>query len=264
MRHLIISLLCITSFSLAGAQTVISLADAQANFSKKTHIIGTDTLRYRELTPESLIPGKKYPLVVFLHGSGERGTDNVQQLKWGGNMWLNPTNRDRYPAYVIFPQCPADKYWDYPTEPADSLPTSLPVIADETPLMSHIMTLLQGYIASGKADPKRIYVIGMSMGGMATYDIVLRHPRFFAAAIPICGEINPARFTNGGGGTKWRIFHGDTDDNVPVQGSRMAYRQLTRLGASVSYTEFPSCGHFSWVPVFQLPDFMSWLFAQHL
>ena len=99
------------------------------------------------------------------------------------------------------------------------------------------------------------------MGGMAVYDLAVRFPDIFAAAVPICGTVNPSRLA-AAKSVKFRIFHGDADTTVPVEGSREAYRALKKAGASVEYTEFPGCGHGSWNPAFCRPDFMSWLFSR--
>ncbi|MGM9824595.1 MAG: phospholipase, partial [Muribaculaceae bacterium] len=98
---------------------------------------------------------------------------------------------------------------------------------------------------------------------MATYDMVIRYPHLFAAAVPICGTVNPLRITEAVKHTKWSIYHGDADTTVPLDGSREAYRKLRAVGAEVKYTEFPGVAHGSWNPAFSTPDFMSWLFAQH-
>lgn len=99
------------------------------------------------------------------------------------------------------------------------------------------------------------------MGGMGTYDLVVRFPEIFAAAIPICGTVNPARL-KAAKDVKFRIFHGDADNVVTTEGSREAYKALKAAGAEVEYIEFPGCSHGSWNPAFNEPDFMSWLFSQ--
>ena len=112
-----------------------------------------------------------------------------------------------------------------------------------------------------QVDRQRIYIMGLSMGAMGTYDMTIRYPELFAAAIPICGTVNPTRLKSAKD-VKFRIFHGDADNVVPVSGSRQAYKALKTAGADVKYTEFPGVTHGSWNPAFSLPDFMSWLFSQ--
>ena len=112
-----------------------------------------------------------------------------------------------------------------------------------------------------EVDTQRVYIIGLSMGAMGTYDLVVRYPEIFAAAVPICGTVNPSRLSVAKD-VKFRIFHGDADDVVPVKGSREAYKALKAAGADVEYIEFPGCNHGSWNPAFNYPGFMDWLFKQ--
>ena len=106
-----------------------------------------------------------------------------------------------------------------------------------------------------------LYILGISMGGMGTYDMVCRFPDIFAAAVPICGGVNPDRLVKAKN-VKFRIYHGDVDSAVSVENSRKAYAALKKFGASVEYIEFAGCDHNSWSPAFNTPDFFSWLFAQ--
>ena len=186
-------------------------------YEKKVYVSSQgDSLKYRLLRPEAEKAGKKYPLVLFLHGAGERGDDNQKQLVHGGQMWLNPVNREE---------------------------------------------LLDTYLAMPQVDKDRIYVMGLSMGGMGTFDLAIRYPEVFAAAVPICGIVNPARLS-AAKDVKFRIYHGDADNIVPVEGSRQAYKALKAAGADVEYIEFPGVNHGSWTPAFNDSEFMGWLFNQ--
>lgn len=216
-------------------------------------------LNYRLLRPSEDAKGGKFPLVVFMHGAGERGSDNESQLIHGSQMFLNPANRDEYPAYVIFPQCPSDEYWAFLGRPA-----SFPELKAEdsiTPVLKAVKELIDSYVERPDVDRSRVYILGLSMGGMATFDLVSRYPELFAAAIPICGAADTERLADVKGVT-FRIYHGDADNTVPVECSRAAYRELKAAGADVEYFEFPGCQHNSWNPAFNQPDFMEWLFAQ--
>jgi predicted peptidase len=222
-----------------------------------------DTLRYRELLPENYIPQEKYPLVLFLHGSGERGSDNQAQMIHGSMMFTNPVNLEKYPAIVLFPQCPKNNFWAFEKRPegkfdADAFPANYTIAS----IMQTIKDLLDEYIANGDVDTNRIYVMGLSMGGMGTFDLVCRFPDIFAAAIPICGGVNTGRLKVAAGKVKFRIYHGDKDDTVPVENSRKAYRALKESGAEVEYFEIAGCNHASWDPSFNQPDFLQWLFQQ--
>ena len=222
------------------------------------------SLPYRLMEPEALASGKKYPLVVFLHGAGERGTDNRNQLVHGGQMWMNPQTRKDYPSYVVIPQCPWDAFWAYKTWPASFMPECMPLAPEMPKAYEALKELIDSCRALPQVDASRIYVMGLSMGAMCTYDLCCRFPELFAAAVPICGTVNSARIAASEGIEKiaFSLYHGDADETVPVEGSRKAYRALKEKGASVRLKEFPGCGHGSWNPAFTEPDFLSWLFSQ--
>ena len=241
---------------------IASMAFAQSYEYEKGEFVSKatgDTLLYRYLTPEDAKPGKKYPLVIFLHGSGERGNDNKLQLLIGSQMFLNPVNREKHPAYVIFPQCPIEGYWSFTKRPSSFI--YLKAEEEIAPVSKAVMELIDTYLANPNVDKSRVYIMGLSMGGMATFDLVSRYPEKFAAAIPICGAADTERIAKVKG-VSWRIFHGDADDIVPVECSRRAYKALKEAGADVEYIEFPGCNHGSWNPAFNVPGFMDWLFKQ--
>ena len=236
-------------FLFFAGQWVYSQADFQAQIWITSY---KDTLYYRELLPENYNPHKKYPLVLFLHGAGERGSDNKAQLTHGSKMFTNPVHREKYPAIVLFPQCSKNAWWDYEkrSEERDAK-------------LQAVKELLDSYLVKETVDTKRVYIMGLSMGGFGTFDLVCRFPDIFAAAIPICGGILPVeRLKATAGKVKFRIYHGDNDDTVPVENSRKAYRALKEYGADVEYFEFAGVNHNSWNPAFNQPDFLKWLFEQ--
>ena len=235
-------------------------ASAQNPYEAKTFTSSEgQSLNYRELVPAEIIKGKKYPLVIFLHGAGERGDDNTKQLSHGSQMFLNPVNREKHPTFVIFPQCPQDKYWAFSKRPESFVNLKA---EEKMPAISvAVKELMDSYLENHSIDKSRVYIMGLSMGGMATYDLACRFPEIFAAAIPICGIADTERLANAKD-VKWRIYHGDADDVVPVGHSRKAYETLRKAGAKVEYFEFPGCRHGSWNPAFNQSDFMEWLFAQ--
>lgn len=216
------------------------------------------TLKYQELKPSQMRPKKKYPLVIFLHGMGERGSDNTKQLTHGSQMFLNPANQEKHPAFVIFPQCPEDKMWAGYKLPRDL--ENLQTDRISVPMQA-VKELIDIYLQNPSVDPSRVYIMGLSMGGIGTYDIVSRYPDTFAAAIPICGAADEKGLA-AGKKVRWRIYHGDADPVVPVNCSRKAYKALKKAGAKVEYFEFPGCQHISWNLAFSQPDFMEWLFKQ--
>lgn len=251
MRKLVLSiaalLLCICAFS-------------QNGYKKGSFSYHDVTLPYRYLEPD-VKGGECYPLVLFMHGAGERGNDNEAQLIHGSDLFLK--NRKDYPAYVIFPQCPKSGYWAYSSKPESFAPHMMPENSPETPEIEAVMALVEYFIANKNVDTSRLYLVGLSMGAMAIYDILIRYPNRFAAAEPICGTVNPARFT-GNIVTSIRIFHGDADNVVPVEASREAYATLDWMGVDVEYVEYPGVKHGAWVPAFKSDDFLSWLFSHTL
>ncbi len=255
MKKIILLLLVVMSTHLTLAQN--------DDFSKHTFINAqNDSLNYRLLVPENIQKGKKYPLVLFLYGAGERGKDNESQLRNGGTLFSNPSNREKYPSFVLFPQCPSEFYWFMDKRPEQGFKNGNP-FAKNVPASSQtqlVMELLDDFIQKNPVDERRIYVMGLSMGAMATFDIVCRQPDRFAAAIPICGGVNLERLHELKTSTKFRIYHGDIDDVVPVGLSREAYKALKKSGKEVEYIEFYGVNHNSWHPAFNSPDFLSWLY----
>lgn len=256
-------ILIITALLLAS----LTAASAQNIYEPKQFVSSEgQSLNYRMLAPKKTDAKKKYPLVVFLHGAGERGNDNERQLIHGGQMFLNPANQEKYPAYVLFPQCPQESYWAFGKRPIsfskgpagfDSIPRE-----EQLPAITlAVKELIMEYLALPDVDDSRVYIMGLSMGGMGTYDMVSRYPELFAAAIPICGAAAKGSLA-AAKDIKFRIYHGDADPIVPVECSRSAYRELKEAGADVEYFEFVGCDHGSWNPAFNQPDFLKWLFAQ--
>ena len=169
---------------------------AQDEYERSVFVSSSgDSLNYRLLEPEVMQAGEKYPLVLFLHGAGERGDDNEKQLTHGGQMFLNPVNREKYPAFVLFPQCPESGYWAYENRPQSFIPTQMPVGKEMPSVFQAVKELLDMYLANPQVDKSRIYIMGLSMGAMGTYDMVSRFPDIFAAAVPICGTVNPTRLS---------------------------------------------------------------------
>lgn len=249
-----------TLILIVAALAGLAAASAQSTYEHKQFTSSDGfSLNYRELTPVKIDAKKKYPLVIFLHGAGERGSDNEKQLMHGAQIFLNPANQEKFPAYVLFPQCPADSYWAFGKRPVNFNP--VPHMDELQPITAALKELILEYLSLPSVNPSRVYIMGLSMGGMGTFDLVSRFPELFAAAIPICGSADSERLP-AAKDVKFRIFHGDADTVVPVECSRRAYRTLREAGADVEYYEFAGCGHGSWNPAFDKPDFMEWLFKQ--
>lgn len=254
-------------FLLAGVLAISSFAQDNPAYLKQSFIRGKDTLPYRVMYPLNYNAKKQYPLVLFLHGAGERGNNNEAQLAWGAKLFADSANRAKFPAIVVFPQCPYTDFWAQIrlVKPAhDSTPHEIEYPVDLPPgrSMSLVMQLVDSIAASGKVDNKRLYVGGLSMGGMGTFEILWRKPNFFAAAFPICGGGNVTKAADYGNNFPAWIFHGDKDPVVDVKGSRAMAEALKAAGGKIKYSEYPGVKHDSWNNAFAEPDLLPWLFSQ--
>jgi predicted peptidase len=216
-------------------------------------------LPYRLAKPLHFDPHATYPLILFLHGAGERGKDNRAQLLHVMPELLTPANREKYPCFVVAPQCPAGQKWvdvnwsahvhKQPEQPSAAMALTL--------------QLLESLEREFPIDGRRLYVMGLSMGGYGTWDVIARHPQMFAAAVPICGggdETTAPRFA---GVPVW-AFHGAKDNTVPVSRTRKMIEALQQAGGKPRYTEYPDCQHNSWDSAIHEPDLLPWLFAQQV
>lgn len=223
------------------------------------------TLNYRILYPNEYHKSKKYPVLLFLHGSGERGNDNEKQLVHGGDLFLNPSVREKFPAIVLFPQCPEGKTWSSLNIKIEDGKKVYQHNADNKPreMAEMLDGLLKEIKKTTKVDAKRFYIMGLSMGGFGTLEMLYLYPDRFAAAVPICGghmtdlaEVYAKKVPI------W-FFHGAKDNVVPPYFSRNLYTKLKELGAEVKYTEFPEANHNSWDSTFATPELLSWIFSHH-
>ena len=216
-----------------------------------------DTLLYRMMVPDEMIEGETYPLVLFLHGAGERGNDNTAQLEWGVHAFANPEFRDWNPAIVIAPQVPEGSYWgnlDWREDGTEL--TDKP----STPLELARQLVLQT-TEEYPVDKTRLYITGFLMGGFGTWDMITRHPGLFAAAMPICGGGDPTKAHLLVDMPIWN-FHGAKDAVVPPQLSRDMIQAIRIAGGSPGYTEYPDTDHFSWIPAYADTHVLEWLFNQ--
>jgi len=215
-------------------------------FLDRTTRVADTTYRYVVYVPFDWTPDRAWPVILFLHGAGERGTDGLRQseIGLGRAIRLNP---DRVPAIVVFPQLPPDQRWL--DEPADAAKQAL-----------------DASIAEFHGDPRRLYLTGLSLGGYGVWHLALAHPGRFAALVPVCGGIAS---TNKPGAVAralrhlpvW-MFHGSADDIIPVNESRRMNAALRREGADVRYTEYKGVGHNSWERAYAEPELWRWLFTQ--
>lgn len=251
------------SFTFMLFLALASSAQDLSLFEKQLYVDGTDTLPCRILTPVNFQKGKKYPLLVFLHGAGERGSDNEKQLFWGASLFLDSLNRVKYPAIVVFPQCPANTAWvQVQRQVKDSLTFAVNSDTIPTTPMRLVLKFIDELAKSGNVDKNRIYIGGLSMGGMGTFDALARRPDLFAAAFPICGAGDSKAVARYRKKLPIWVFHGGADMVVPVSNSRLMVGELQKVKARVKYTEYPGVGHDSWKNAFQEPELLKFIFAQ--
>lgn len=238
-------------------------AQSFESYEKHQYIKNNDTLPYRLLLPEGYQKGKKYPLVIFLHGAGERGNDNEKQLTHGGSLFVSGENRQKYPAIVVFPQCSQKSYWSNVKIAGSGTNRVFEFTNGGTPTfpMQLLIELMKDLDKQYGISQQQVYVMGLSMGGMGTFELVNRMPETFAAAIPICGGANTATAANLKG-TKWWVFHGGKDDVVLPRYSEEMVAAMKKNKVSVKFTLFPDANHNSWDATFAQPGLLKWLFSQ--
>ena len=252
-----------TALILLMITSVISTKAQDTNLYKPEKFIqGTDTLLYRILMPENFDKTKTYPVLLFLHGAGERGNDNQAQLIHGGKLFLRPEVRANYPAIVIFPQCPEDSYWSNVKSSMVNGKRNFEFEKGGKPTlaMKMVMSLMEQVKDLPYTDNKRIYAGGLSMGGMGTFEILRRMRGEFAAAFAVCGGDNPENVRKYKNIPLW-IFHGAKDDVVPPENSQIVADALKAKKADVKFTMYSEANHNSWDQAFAEPELLSWLFS---
>jgi len=221
------------------------------------------TLPYRILYPENYDKSKTYPLLLFLHGAGERGDDNEAQLVHGAKLFVDAENRKKYPAIVVFPQCPKESYWARVDRSEDRKTWHYPFYDEPTKPLGNVIKLLDQLFTEEAIDANRVYVSGLSMGGMGTFELLAHRPDLFAAAAPICGGGNLTLAERYAHNTDFWIFHGDADVVVPVELSRNMTKRLESLDANVKYSEYEGVNHNSWDNAFAESNYLKWMFSKH-
>lgn len=216
-------------------------ADTQTSASYTGDYVIKVNYRYVLSKPEGYDadPAKKWPLIIFLHGAGERG-DDLELLKKHGPPKLLAAGQ-KFPAVIASLQCEKKQIWN---------PHGVKAVTD------HL-------IKTERIDTSRVYLTGISMGGFGTWETAMEYPDTFAAVAPICG----------GAGVRWVmaeriatlpcwIFHGDKDAAVPVEFSHKIHDALKKINAPVKLTIYPGVGHDSWTQTYDNPEFWAWLFEQ--
>lgn len=227
-------------------------------FNTEKFVSEQDTLNYRFLFPDYNTM-RELPLVVFLHGSGERGNDNEAQLKWGVKNFATSEQMKMHSAFVVAPQCPMEQSWA--NFIFDERNGSIQMQDSPSKSMELLIKLVKQLIKDYPVDTDRIYITGLSMGGLGTFDAIARYPDLFAAAVPVCGGGDPTTAPQIKNIPIW-IFHGAEDTSVEPQYSVDMLQALIDAGAHPGLTYYPEVGHFSWIAAFSDPLMMEWLFRQ--
>ena len=210
--------------------------------------------RWAEKTPAD---GGPVPLVFFLHGAGERGTNNISQLHHGVAdivAWLDAHENG---FKFVAGQVPNDKRW----VDVDWNATTHTIPAKPSETMELLIAFMDTLLADPTTDAKRVYATGISMGGYGTWDLICRRPEVFAAALPICGGADPAQAPRIASLPIW-TFHGSRDEAVPVCRSRSIMSALWAAGSDAHYREYPDAPHNVWTRTYRDPEVLSWFFAQ--
>ncbi len=221
------------------------------------------TLPYRILYPENYDKTKKYPLILFLHGAGERGNDNEKQLTHGAKLFLKDENRKNFPAIIVFPQCPSESFWAVTKIDRNVQPYKIDfdyTAEANWPLLA-ANELVRKLSNEEGVNKSKIYITGLSMGGMGTFESVYRNPDLYAAALPICGGGDINHYNKKIAKTAFWVFHGDADPTVDVKLSREMVDKLKSLKAEVKYSEYPGVKHNSWDNAFAEAEYLSWMFG---
>ncbi len=201
-------------------------------------IITTVQVGYLLYLPENYNTSSKWPLLLFLHGSGERGED-IEKVKVHGPPKLI-ANGKSFPFIVVSPQCPEGQLWS---------------ITDLDALLNEIS---ENY----KVDPDRIYVTGLSMGGFGTWELAIKYPNRFAAIAPVCGGGN-FRLVNELKNLPIWVFHGAKDNVVPLKSSQEMVDALEKAGGNAKFTVYPEAGHDSWTETYDNPELYEWFLKQN-
>lgn len=273
IRSVCFPLLLLTATAQAQTASTDSLKNSTtaqdfSKYEKLNFIDGKDTLPYRILLPENYDSKQQYPFIVMLHGAGERGKENERQLKNEAALFLKDSVRKAFPAIVIFPQCSFFSFWSnvkFDFDMVAKKPKFLFQTSGEpTVAMRLTMELVNRILQEYPVKKEQVYVGGLSMGGMGTFEIVRRMPGVFAAAFPICGGADSSTakdLTQ----TSWWVFHGGKDPVVPVKFSEDMVAALKAAEAKdVRFSLYPEALHNSWDSAFAEPDLLPWLFSQRL
>lgn len=200
--------------------------------------------------PANYDPSEEYPLIVFLHGAGERGDDGVRQTQVGIGKAIRE-NPDRFPCLVLMPQCPKDMWW-----------SEIPGRSSDNSGHDHITNGIEQVLNHYSIDEDRVSLTGLSMGGFGTFSYGARYPERFSAFMPICGGGDVTGAEALATRPMW-VLHGDADNVVPLERSQVMVDAVQQAGGDVKFTKYPGVGHNSWDAAYGKREAaVEWLLAQ--
>ncbi len=213
---------------------------------------------YRLLRPDATAAGSAFPLVLFLHGMGERGSDNRAQLKYLPTLMAKAEHRAAFPCYLLAPQCRPDRVWVETPRAFDRAAPRQP----PGPQMQAVIQMLDEVLRDFPIDTRRLYLTGLSMGGYGSWDLGTRLAERWAAVAPICGGGDELYADRLASVPVW-AWHGVDDDVVPIEKSRRMIEAIRQSGGEPKFTELAGVGHDSWTPAYTDPaGLLPWMFAQ--
>jgi predicted peptidase len=243
--------------TLGKSVTEVSITDYEVRVFSSSQ---GDTIPYRLFIPRDYNPEIKYPLVLFHHGGGGVGSDNLGNLEGPCPLeWAGPERQAKHPCFIVAPQIPGKgEGWK-----KDDLPVTK-IMRLHIQTIHEILDVLQEEYS---IDTNRMYVTGLSMGGECTWVSLIERPDRFAAAVPICAGdkfigLEPADIGRKFAQLPLWIFHGDADQVIPVDISRRLVKALQDAGGNPKYTEYPGVGHTSWEIAYRDSELIEWLFSQ--
>ena len=218
------------------------------------------SINYRLIYPHKYDDSKSYPLLVFLHGIGERGNDNELQLKYIDKVILDKSNRKNYPSFVLLPQAPLNDNWSSRKLTNKKIRQVFPDDASPTNSLSLVMSLLDDLVNDKKINNKRVDLTGLSNGAMGAFELLKHRPNMFASAVLICGGGNPQWAKEFAKTTPLWVAHGSDDDVVFPELSINMVKSIIEQGGSPKFTLYENVNHEGWFNVFRDPDFLNWIF----
>jgi len=241
------SVVLLVAISLLAVLPVDAGDKGEHGFASKIFKGKDSDSKYVVFVPHDYIGDKEYPLILFLHGAGERGDDGEKPVKQGiGNAIKFKGGEKKFPFFVVFPQCSAKGTWKAGGPDAD-----------------RALAILDEVQVRYKIDPKRVYLTGLSLGGMGTWSLAAAHPERWAAIVPICGGGDAKTAEKIKNIPCW-IFHGDADKAVNVEKSREMKKALETAGGKPHYTEYEGVGHNSWDKAYATKELYEWMLKQEL